>query len=310
MRTIMLLVTTAAMITGCKSQQEQSGSRNLPSMAFAPSAPLETQNIVPEMPPAQRAPAETKPLQISVPQLAYAYRLGFRLPGEKIAAAQEAHRATCEQMGPTRCQLLALDYSSADDVKGTATLKLRVASAEARRFDQLSTRQVAAAGGRAIERSVTAEDVSKNIVDAQARIGQRELLVSRLTEVLRTRRGTVTELVEAERSVAQAQEELDQAKGWLTELRGRVAMSTFDIRYSTVVPQASPESTQHSLGDAVAGSAATFLILLKLLATLLIYLIPWAIVATPIALLIHRATQRRVRAAERPDAERATPDEA
>ncbi|WP_163103853.1 DUF4349 domain-containing protein, partial [Acinetobacter baumannii] len=74
----------------------------------------------------------------------------------------------------------------------------------------------------------------KDLVDTSARIRQREILVARLTEMLRGRQGRVSELVEAERSVAQAQEELDRAKGWMGQLQGRVTYSDFTIAYTPV----------------------------------------------------------------------------
>jgi phosphoribosylformylglycinamidine (FGAM) synthase PurS component len=234
-----------------------------------------------------------EPVKVSVPQLAYAYKLSYLLPGDKVAAAQEAHRALCDRLGPTRCQMLALERGNGEDVHAKATLKLRVASAEARNFSDTLTRTVAQAGGRSVGANVTAEDVSKQIVDVQARIRQRELLVARLTEILRTRTGKVSELVEAERSVAQAQEELDQAKGWLAELQGRVAMSDFEISYSAVAATASTGSVGDQLSDAVSGSASGFLIGLRALLTLLIYLAPWALLAVPLALLFRRLPRRK-----------------
>jgi hypothetical protein len=242
--------------------------------------------------------AAMTPVEITVPKLAYAYKLGFRLPGDGIATAQEAHRTACERMGATRCQLLGMSRGAAEDTEVAAFLKLRVAAGEAKRFSDEAIRVVAAAGGRAISTNVTADDVSKEIVDAEARIHQRELLVSRLTEILRTRRGTVSELVEAERSVAQAQEELDQTKGWLTELRGRVAMSDLEINYAAAAPNVSPPASSGQLGDAVMDSIAGFLIGVKTLLTLLIYLLPWLLVATPFA---YFAWRRRHRAHAKPE---------
>jgi hypothetical protein len=234
------------------------------------------------------AAADIKPVEVSLPKLAYAYTLGFRLEGSKIAEAQESHRALCERMGPARCQVLAMQRGEADDTQTTARLKLRVATAESRSFSEALTRTVAKAGGRAIQTSVTTEDVSKQIVDAVARIRQREMLVARLTEILRTRRGTVSELVEAERSVAAAQEELDQTRGWLTELRGRVAMSDFEISYNAVAPKASPQVAKNQLGEATWGSGMAFLIAIRTLLTMLIYLAPWLLLLVPVFYLVRR----------------------
>jgi hypothetical protein len=138
--------------------------------------------------------------------------------------------------------------------------------------------------------NVNAEDVSKAIVDTEARIRQREILVARLTEMLRSRIGKVGELVEAERSVAQAQEELDQAKGWLAELRGRVALSDFDIRY-TATAAASP-GLGKVLAEAGTGSFSVFTWGLRALLTLAIYLAPWTLVFVSAAMGV-RVWRRR-----------------
>lgn len=228
-------------------------------------------------------------LQVVLPQLAYSYTLGFRVPGDRIAAAQDAHRALCEGMGTARCQLLALERGGGDDRGSEALLRLRVASGEASSFQNALNSAVDRAGGRATDTKVGTEDVSKAISDTQARIRQREMLVTRLTDVLRTRKGSVAELIEAERSVAAAQEELDQARAWLAETRGRVAMSEFTLRYTAIAPATSAQSVGAQLAEAAAGSGTTFLTGLRALFTLAIYLGPLVLLGYPLVLLLrHR----------------------
>lgn len=219
-----------------------------------------------------------EPLKVGMPQLAYRYALTFLLPDARLADAQDAHRALCGQLGPARCQLLSLTRSDAAGTAGDAVLKLRVASADAAYFTGEATRQVQGAGGRALATNVTGEDVSKDLTDTAARVRQRELLVARLTEMLRARKGSVAELVDAERSVAAAQEELDKARAWLTELRGRVAMAEVEIRYQPLAAPASRASVGTALGEAVQGSASAFVWGMQVLLSLAIYLLPWAAV--------------------------------
>lgn len=226
-------------------------------------------------PPAPAGPAGSPAIQVSVPSIAYVYRYSFSLPGPSIGAAQDAHVALCDRLGPQRCQVLAMTSQNSDEQSAKATLKLRVASAIARRFGAELMRTVAKAGGRAVDRSIEAEDVSKDISDTTARLRQRELLVARLTEILRTHNGKVAELVEAERSVAAAQEEIDQAKGWLAELQGRVALSTIELSYDAVAPPT--EHVGGGIADAVAGSLSGFVIGLGAIARVLIFLAPWAL---------------------------------
>ena len=75
--------------------------------------------------------------------------------------------------------------------------------------------------------------MSKQIVDTEARLRARTLLRDRLMEVLRSRQGTVAELVEAERGVAQVNEEIDRARSWLAEMRGRVNYSRVTVSYNS-----------------------------------------------------------------------------
>jgi hypothetical protein len=262
----------------------------------------------PEAPP-QAAADPNKPaaIAVSVPQMAYKYGYSFRIPADRIARAQQAHLALCDSMGPTRCQVLGLssDGGGTDGADAGGTLKLRVPAAEARTFGGRLSAAVTQAGGRGDGTSIEAEDVSKEIVDTEARLRQRTLLVERLTEVLRTRRGTVKELVDAERGVAEAQEEVDKARGWLTELRGRVAMSEVTIGYTPLY--AAGATGGGSLGEAVHDSWTTFAAGIVELARILIYLLPWLVVLGLAALAVRAARPRLQTARATPDCEAGSP---
>lgn len=279
---ILVVLAAAALVTGC-------------SPSSGPSASQSTSETVDQTPAAtnEKGADGGAKVPVSIPQLAYAYKLGYMLPSDKMAATQDAHRSLCEAMGPARCQLLALERVGGQDVTGDALLRVRVVTSEASSFQTALNKAVTDAGGRVTDTNVEGEDVSKNIVDAKARIAQREVLVARLTDILRKRNGKVEELVEAERSVAQAQEELDQARGWLTELQGRVAMSNFEIRYSASAPSTTANSVGGQLGEATEGSAATFMIGLRSLFTLAIYLLPWLLLLFPVIWLLRRLSRKQ-----------------
>jgi len=251
----------------------------------------------PAVAPNESIPA-TDAIAVTVPQIAYSYTLGYRLPASAIAGAQQAHLDLCNRLGP-RCQLVSLQRASNDDGVSQAGLKLRVASSLAQKVSTDFTQLVGKAGGRAVDTQIAAEDVSKDLVDTGARIRQREILVSRLTEMLRGRAGRVSELVEAERSVAQAQEELDQAKGWMGELRGRVAYSDFTLSYTPVTaPVAAPtrQGFFGQLGDAVAQSGAAIVAAARTLLLIIIFLAPWLAVAA-VAAWLARPVVRKWRGA-------------
>lgn len=243
----------------------------------APDQAMTSHDVAEPASAAGAKPGAPAAIAVSVPKMAYSYKYAFVLPGTSIAKAQQAHIALCDQLGAARCQVLALDNRTADASISQATLKIRVESALARQFGAALEKAVSGAGGRAVSQSIAAEDVSKALSDTQARLRQREMLVERLTEVLRTRKGSVAELVEAERSVAAAQEEIDQARSWLAELQGRVAMSTIDIEYSAAA--AASGHVGNGIGDTFIASASAFLIGVGAILRLLIFLAPWLILA-------------------------------
>ncbi|MGC6399617.1 DUF4349 domain-containing protein [Sphingomonas sp. FW199] len=262
MRTGRLLLMTVAILAmaGCSAPE-----------SAEPSGKMEVAE-----PPAQaRAKSATgaAPVDVTLPKIAYVYSLGFRVPAGAVAKVQDAHLALCDRLGPARCVLSGMNRSDGEGERAEAAMTLRVATRDARPFARALEQAAASGGGRMAETEVEAEDVSKAMVDADARIRQRELLVARLTEILRARTGKVAELVEAERSVAQAQEELDQARGLLAELRRRVAYSTFTLRYTGAA--AAPGG---AMSDAIVDSAASFGAAIRSIAVALIYLFPWLVI--------------------------------
>ncbi len=225
----------------------------------------------------------SKSIAVSVPQIAYAYEYGFRLDGDRIAAAQDAHMALCDRMGPTRCRILDMRRQASGNGYSNGSLKLEVESQGARAFGTRLAQAVASAGGAQTDSNISAEDLSKKIVDTQARLRSRQLLATRLTELLQSRKGSVAELVEAERSVAAVQEEIDEAQSWLAEMRGRVAMSSIEIRYAGSDSSgflAPLRTSLHTMGE-VAGASLAVLIQLIALA------LPWTLLGA-LLLFFHR----------------------
>jgi TolA-binding protein len=270
-----LVATAGLCLAGCSAQESAPADRQAPELTSSTTSAAE-----------KSATGQG----VTLPQLAYRYSLRFLVPGERMTQLQDRHRALCEAMGAARCQLLGLEQADAGS-GDEAVLHLQVASAEASRFQATLDGATRDAGGRSLAAKVDADDSSKDIVDAQARIRQREVLIARLTQMLKTQNGKVADLVQAERTVTQAQEELDQARTWLATLKGRVAMSDFDIRYTPLTPVASASTMGAELGETVQSSAVGFIGVLKTLAVLAIYLLPWALLLSPF-LYLHLRRRR------------------
>jgi hypothetical protein len=235
---------------------------------------------VEEAPPAPAFVAEDadahqpkEPAEASGPQIAYTYSLGYRLGADRVAEVQRRHVALCDRLGPARCRILSMSRASGDDGPPQAALSLIVDARIARPFQDRLDSAASDAGGTVSSSGIEAEDLSKQMIDTEAKVRGKEALSQRLLALLQTHRGNVGELVQAERAYAQTEEELDAARAWLAEMRGRVAMSKIDIGYAGIAPvsHSAWRPVQGSLaaaGDVVGASAAR-------LVTILLGALPW-----------------------------------
>lgn len=213
---------------------------------------------------------ERAALPSGMPKLAYEYGLSYRLPSGEIGKLMRRHANLCEQQGPASCRIVGMDLSGdveTDSLRGT--LQLAVAASHARAVSALIDDEAEGAGATQAKATIGSEEVSKQIVDTEARIRARAELRDRLMETLRTRKGSVRDLVEAERSVAEVNEEIDQARSWLAETKGRVAFSRMDIDYAPQTAVAGDftapiEGALGSLGSVLGSIVAVLIVLLAI----------------------------------------------
>jgi hypothetical protein len=185
------------------------------------------------------APLDSRPdIPAALPKIAYVFDYAFRLPGDEIAGLQQRHADLCEAQGPYTCRILSMSHSGEEGEYASGSLQLAVASDKARGFGTRLAQAAESAGGEQVTATIAGEDLSKAMVDTEAHLRTRIVLRDRLLEVLETRRGTVAELVEAERGVARVNEEIDGARSWLEEMRTRVAFSRVEIAYESSAPAA------------------------------------------------------------------------
>ncbi len=229
------------------------------------------------------APDDSTPATpVAVPQIAYSYAYGFRLPAAAITPLQQQHADMCEARGPSVCRIVSMQQAENDGDYAYGSLSLAVAAGEARAFGKQLAEASGRADGELVSSSIDGEDLSKKIVDTEAQLRARTLLRDRLMEVLRSRKGTVAELVEAERGVAAVNEEIDQAKSWLAEMRWRVAFSTMAVSYASGSPSAGgfAEPIRGALGSvgSILGTIVAFLIMAATVLVplgLLVWLLVW-----------------------------------
>jgi hypothetical protein len=227
-----LLASSVLMLAAC-SAEEESGS--LEQFSDAEQAP-DSASIHAPVTAEGEASEALADVAITVPRMAYVFDYAFRLPGEEIAPLQLRHADMCEALGPTRCQIVGMTASGNEEDEATGRLELAVASDRARGFVTELSALAEGFHGEQVSAQITGEDLTKSLVDTEAHLRSRTELRDRLLEVLRTRRGTVAELVEAERGVAAINAEIDQARSWMAEMRGRVSFSRVVLNYQSSTP--------------------------------------------------------------------------
>ena len=251
------------------------------SQALQPPPPLEAADAAAAAADAAEL-AAIPGLAVGVPKIAYRFGYGFRLPSQAIKPLQERHADMCEARGPRRCRILSMKQAENEGDYTYGSLQLAVAADEARAFGKELVGASGKVDGELIASSIDGEDLSKQLVDTEARLRARTVLRDRLLEVLRSRSGTVKELVEAERGVAQVNEEIDEATSWLAEMRARVGYSRMELTYESGAPAtggfAEPvREAWASVGGILGGIAAVLIMLLAVVGPLgvLLFALVW-----------------------------------
>lgn len=102
----------------------------------------------------------------AAPGVAFNYRYAFRLPSNRIGAAQEAHALACERLGIAKCRITGMRYRLVNDRDVSAMLALRLDPAIARQFGKQATDVVTRAEGMLVDQEITGEDVGSRIAGA------------------------------------------------------------------------------------------------------------------------------------------------
>lgn len=279
LRSFVPAVGAALLLAGCGAEYDAAPvAERVTSVDIAEPAAM-----APAQPP-QSGDASAGGGEISVPrapQIAYIYDYGYRLAASRIAPLQRRHADLCESKGPNVCRILSMEQFGSEGDYVSGSLRLEVAAAQARAFGDELTKQAEGSGGEQVSAGISGEDLSKQIVDTEARLRARTLLRDRLMEVLASRKGTVAELVEAERGVAQVNEEIDQARSWLEEMKGRVNFSRVNVSYQSGSPSAG--GFLAPIRDALGSAGA---ILGTVIATLIVLVVGLAPIAGLAILLI------------------------
>jgi hypothetical protein len=213
--------------------------------------------------------------------LAYSYAMGLELPSQRLSGVMDAHTQACTAAGPRQCQLIGSNKTGDPESYMEGFVSIRGEPMWLRTFMSGLSAQVDEAGGRIISQTTNTEDLTRAIVDTEARLRAQTALRDRLQELLRSRPGRLSDLLEVERELARVQGEIDAVQSNLAVMRTRVAMSELTIHYRSA-PRPVGSDTFRPLRDALASFLGIVVTGFASIIYIIAGLIPVAVVVVPI----------------------------
>jgi len=165
--------------------------------------------------------------------IAYSYSLGLEFPQANVEPTLQAHVAACEAAGPRICIVTNSNVNNQSDDYTNAYLSLRAVPSWIETFQSGLDAEVEAANGEITARNKQSVDLTRQILDTDARLNAKITLQGRLEDLLATRNGELGELLQVERELARVTGEIESITSNLKALRLRVSMSDMTINYAT-----------------------------------------------------------------------------
>jgi Domain of unknown function (DUF4349) len=181
--------------------------------------------------------------------IAYTYNYGFKVPPAKMEGLLGAHKKACEDAGPAKCYVMNSQISGIGSESSSGYLQVRGSGDWVKKFQTGMEDTLKPFDANLDSNNDTAEDLTVQIVDSEARLKSMKTMRDRLQELLRDRPGRLSDLLEIEREFARVQADIDSHESILAALKLRVAMSVMTLNYQPKYEAAS-ESIWRPLGDA------------------------------------------------------------
>ena len=126
---------------------------------------------------------------------------------------------------------MCISKATADNWDGYGELELQIAAQDAAAFGGDIADSADQLGGELVSSVRDGEDLTEEIIDNEARLESRLVLREKLMGILGGNRGSVAELVSAEKAVADVNEEIDATRSKLQKLQNRIRYSAVRIEY-------------------------------------------------------------------------------
>lgn len=235
-----LLATLAVLLCAACGDAADTGGETQEAVTYSDAAPEPAPAVAPMEPPSRRSGVEQGLAGAGEPQPAPAQ--GDTTVVQAMLIRTGSATVEVDSLEPAIARVRQLAERVGGLVGNTtirtgerqarqATLQLRVPAA---RFDEAL--QGLEPLGEVEEVNVSAEDVGEEFVDVSARLANARRLEERLMELLRTRTGSLEDVLAVERELARVREQIERFEGRLRYLRTRVAVSTLTVNLHEPYP--------------------------------------------------------------------------
>jgi hypothetical protein len=274
------------LLAGCG----QSGNRQ----AFSDDA-VAVEMIAPAAPADPGAAPVPASSPVTAPSVAYVYRYALELPADRTTGLMVRHEQDCAAAGPAVCQIVGSDSSRHGRDSLNAHLEIRATPVWIARFRNALAGQAEAAGGRIASSATESEDLTRQLVDTEARLRAQTTLRDRLQQLLATRNGSLEELLKVERELAQVQGDIDSIQSNLAVMHTRVATSRLNIEYRSEGLM-NADSVFQPVVAALNGALAAFMTTVGVLITIAAVVLPIVLIGAPLLWLFLRRRRTLTRA--------------
>lgn len=273
----LLIGLSAAMLIACEDGSQYSAEVQTAEADFAPAPMAETmQKSAPSKPGAEGAdPAGV--------YLAYRYGYGLVMPANAVRSTSNKHMQICRDAGASKCQITGSNTNNYSDTDVRASLSLRAEPQWLQSFVIGMKADIAEAKGSIESETTDVQDLTRAILDTDARLKAQTTLRTRLENLLETRDAKLPDLLTLERELARVQGEIESATANLKALRARVSMSVVNLNYTServAVSRSSVSPIGRALKDFVGivseGVAGVILFFAFLLPWMIFVIIPGA----------------------------------
>jgi len=276
----------SALLAGCQEGSRQYADESVDVAPMEAAPPADTTATA-------STPSASSAAPVVAPSIAYAYQFGLELPADAVPTVMARHERACSAAGASACQVIGSNSSRVGRDAVEARLEMRATPAYVARFRAALDGEAKGAGGRVARQAVESEDLTRQLIDTEARMRAMETLRDRLQQLLATRSGPLEQLLQVERELARVQGELEATRSALAVMRTRVQTSRLDVTYSAA-GQLAPDSALRPVTDALGQAAYLFMSTLGALITLLAGALPLLLVIAPLAWLGWRWRQKRI----------------